>query len=274
MMMKLLSLVLLTFCACKHVTPSVSEGPGRPAPPSNQVPRSAREDMWPVQWDAAAGKLTMQINHVGDDFLYVISLPAGVGSNPIGLDRGEEGGTHLVHFERVGPKVLLIESNTRVRALGVVGLQSRQNRRQYGDCRCHRIFSERYARRRRSPPRDAAGFVFARSESQRDLLAAYQILPEEHRGGGDPDVRNARSARAARERRDARAAARDRSRASFARRTAAARLQATQARSARQRVRRRVQRLREPVHRSDRKAVDRATSTRKERSKCTNLGTC
>jgi len=71
----------------------------------------------PVDFDAAAGKLMMRINHLGDEFLYVVSLPAGVGSNPIGLDRGEMGETHLVRFERVGPKVLLIEENTRFRAL-------------------------------------------------------------------------------------------------------------------------------------------------------------
>ena len=71
----------------------------------------------PVDFDAAAGKLMMRINHLGDEFLYVVSLPAGVGSNPIGLDRGEMGETHLVRFERVGPKVLLVEENTRFRAL-------------------------------------------------------------------------------------------------------------------------------------------------------------
>src|SRR5256886_13138098 len=71
----------------------------------------------PVDFDEATGKLMMRINHLGDEFLYVVSLPAGVGSNPIGLDRGEMGETHLVRFERVGPKVLLVEENTRFRAL-------------------------------------------------------------------------------------------------------------------------------------------------------------
>jgi hypothetical protein len=71
----------------------------------------------PVEWDAANGKLLLHVNRFNDDFLYVVSLPAGVGSNPIGLDRGELSNTHLVHFERIGPKVLLIESNTQFRAL-------------------------------------------------------------------------------------------------------------------------------------------------------------
>ena len=78
---------------------------------------ASAQNFMPVEWDDSAGKLMLHINHIGSDFLYVVSLPAGVGSNPIGLDRGEEGGTHLVHFERVGPKVLLVESNTDFRAL-------------------------------------------------------------------------------------------------------------------------------------------------------------
>ena len=29
-------------------------------------------------------------------------MPAGVGSNPLGLDRGELGQTHIIRFDRVG----------------------------------------------------------------------------------------------------------------------------------------------------------------------------
>ena len=64
------------------------------------------QDFMPVEFDATTGKLMMHINHIGDEFLYVVSLPAGVGSNPIGLDRGEMGETHVVRFDRVGPNVL------------------------------------------------------------------------------------------------------------------------------------------------------------------------
>ncbi|HEX9501497.1 MAG TPA: DUF5117 domain-containing protein, partial [Thermoanaerobaculia bacterium] len=80
-------------------------------------PAPAVRGFLPVEWDAAGGKLLLHVNRLNDDFLYVVSLPAGVGSNPIGLDRGEMGETHLVHFERIGPKLLLIESNTHFRAL-------------------------------------------------------------------------------------------------------------------------------------------------------------
>lgn len=71
----------------------------------------------PLYWDAANGKMWMEISRFNTELLYQISLPAGIGSNPIGLDRGQLGGTYVVYFERVGPKVLMIQPNYRYRAL-------------------------------------------------------------------------------------------------------------------------------------------------------------
>ena len=115
--MRHLPLILL-ITACASVPSS--------APPA-QAPRSALDDktaklqkfdgLFPLYWDAENGKLLMQIHRLGEEFLYQVSLPAGVGSNPIGLDRGELGQTHIVRFDRIGPKVLLIETNYRYRAL-------------------------------------------------------------------------------------------------------------------------------------------------------------
>ncbi|MFN2576456.1 MAG: zinc-dependent metalloprotease [Pyrinomonadaceae bacterium] len=71
---------------------------------------------FPFYWDAKAGKLWLQIDKWNSDFLYVESLPAGIGSNDIGLDRGQLGQSHIVRFERTGPRVLLIASNQGFRA--------------------------------------------------------------------------------------------------------------------------------------------------------------
>ncbi|MCI0388382.1 MAG: DUF5117 domain-containing protein [Acidobacteria bacterium] len=71
----------------------------------------------PLYWDAGAGKMLMEISGFNTEMIYQVSLPAGVGSNPIGLDRGQLGGTYVVYFERVGPKVLMIQPNYRYRAL-------------------------------------------------------------------------------------------------------------------------------------------------------------
>lgn len=71
----------------------------------------------PLYWDAAAGKMWMEISRFNVELLYSGSLPAGVGSNPIGLDRGQLGDRRVVVFERVGPRVLMIQPNYRYRAL-------------------------------------------------------------------------------------------------------------------------------------------------------------
>ena len=71
----------------------------------------------PLYWDAGAGKMWMEISRFNVELLYQVSLPAGVGSNPLRLDRGQLGGTYVVYFERVGPKALMIQPNYRYRAL-------------------------------------------------------------------------------------------------------------------------------------------------------------
>jgi hypothetical protein len=70
----------------------------------------------PLYWDAAAGKLWMEIPRMGQEMIYVVSLPAGLGSNDVGLDRGQLGGERIVRFERVGPKVLMVQPNYAYRA--------------------------------------------------------------------------------------------------------------------------------------------------------------
>ncbi|HJR07534.1 MAG TPA: zinc-dependent metalloprotease [Pyrinomonadaceae bacterium] len=71
----------------------------------------------PLYWDAENGKLLMEIERFNAEFLYQVSLPTGVGSNPIGLDRGQLGSTNVVFFERTGQKVLLVRPNYRFRAI-------------------------------------------------------------------------------------------------------------------------------------------------------------
>lgn len=68
-------------------------------------------------WDAREGKLWLQIDKWNTPFLYYESLPNGVGSNDVGLDRGKPGKTNVVHFERSGPRILLVAENERYRAI-------------------------------------------------------------------------------------------------------------------------------------------------------------
>ena len=70
-----------------------------------------------VYRDSAKGRILLGVHQFDQPFLLISSLPWGVGSNDIGLDRGQSGESHLVEFRRIGPRVLLIEDNTRFRAV-------------------------------------------------------------------------------------------------------------------------------------------------------------
>src|SRR6266567_137331 len=100
-----------------------AQGRGNPdgpkAPPTIAEKISSMQKFpgyFPFYWDAKAGKVWLEIDKWNSDFLYVESLPAGIGSNDIGLDRGQLGQSYIVRFERIGPRVLLIASNQGYRA--------------------------------------------------------------------------------------------------------------------------------------------------------------
>ena len=68
-------------------------------------------------YDEKQDKIFLVVDKFDTEFLYVNSLPAGIGSNDIGLDRGQLGDDRIVKFERRGPKVLMIQPNYRFRAI-------------------------------------------------------------------------------------------------------------------------------------------------------------
>jgi Met-zincin/Domain of unknown function (DUF5117) len=108
-----LSLVLL-FCMASFAQPRTD---ARTSTITERVASMQKfPGYFPFYWDAKAGKLWLEIDKWNSEFLYVESLPAGIGSNDIGLDRGQVGQAHIVRFERVGPRVLLIASNEGYRA--------------------------------------------------------------------------------------------------------------------------------------------------------------
>ena len=70
-----------------------------------------------VYRDAAKGRVLLGVHELDTPFLLVTSLPWGLGSNDVGLDRGQSGESHLVEFRRAGPRLLLVEDNTKFRAV-------------------------------------------------------------------------------------------------------------------------------------------------------------
>ena len=71
---------------------------------------------FPLYWDERAGTLYLEIARFDSDFLFSNGLSAGLGSNDIGLDRGRGGQGRVVQFQRVGPRVFLIQNNQSFRS--------------------------------------------------------------------------------------------------------------------------------------------------------------
>ena len=92
----------------KKETPTITE----------KTEKMERTDgFYPFYYSVDEGKVYLEIGRWKEDFLYVNSLAAGLGSNDIGLDRNQLGDTRVVYFERVGPKVLLHQRNLDYRAV-------------------------------------------------------------------------------------------------------------------------------------------------------------
>ena len=70
----------------------------------------------PMYWDDAGGRIWLEIAQWDTDVLHATGIGAGLGSNDIGIDRGQLAGSRVVRFHRVGPKVLMIQPNYRFRA--------------------------------------------------------------------------------------------------------------------------------------------------------------
>jgi hypothetical protein len=68
-------------------------------------------------YDNSSDKIFIKIENLNEEFLYVNSLAAGIGSNDIGLDRGQIGTTAVVKFIKAGNKLLLIQPNLDYRAV-------------------------------------------------------------------------------------------------------------------------------------------------------------
>jgi len=110
-----LSIVLCVFSNC----PLGGASPASESPQSlsQKVAGFERKDgLFPLDWDAKDGKLYLEIPETEKDFLLLDQLPYGLGSNDIGLDRGQLGQGRVVHFSRVGNKILLIAPNLSYRS--------------------------------------------------------------------------------------------------------------------------------------------------------------
>jgi hypothetical protein len=103
-------------CASAQSTPAQAT-PQQPA--QSIAARTAgfekRDGFIPLYLDAKQGKLYAELPRDGARALFWTSLATGLGSNPVGLDRGASGDEQVVRFDRQGDRVLMVFENNAFR---------------------------------------------------------------------------------------------------------------------------------------------------------------
>ena len=103
-------------------TPASPERSAAAQPPANPLQNTvAQEGLVPVHVDLRGGRILLSLpapdaDGIAGRFIYVASLETGLGSAPIGLDRGLAGGARILVFRRVGRRILAEIENARFRA--------------------------------------------------------------------------------------------------------------------------------------------------------------
>lgn len=125
------SLYLTIFLAVAPASAAPPQPAAAPAAESEGLPAIAgktaglerREGLLVTYLDAKRGRLWLEVpppsgprGEVGS-YLYVEGLLSGLGSNPVGLDRGQLGDTRVVTLRRLGGRVLVEQQNLAFRAL-------------------------------------------------------------------------------------------------------------------------------------------------------------
>lgn len=115
---------IVALAATLITTPVFAQGRGNQeaggAPPSiaERTKNLKKIDgFFPLYWDENAGKLYVEIPKLDTEVLYSTGMATGLGSNDIGIDRGQTTGSRIVKFEKAGPRILMVQPNYQFRAL-------------------------------------------------------------------------------------------------------------------------------------------------------------
>ena len=167
---------------------------------------------FPLYWDERTGQLWLEMSRFDTEVLHSSRLRCGPRlERHRPRSRRPAPARASSSFERVGPKVLLVQPNLqfravgasaaearagggRVRAVGAVGLHGGRRDQRAACSSTPPTSSCATPRRRRAP---ASRALPRRPDAQRDLPADDAELPEEHRDGGRADVRDSARRRAA-----------------------------------------------------------------------------
>ena len=124
------ALVLIAGCGTTTPTPPSPEPAATRTPPPEPEPgplekfvegKERLEGLFDVILDREAAKVWLEFPPAGDDgrvaeVLYVEGLAHGLGSNPVGLDRGRIGSTRVVELHRIGRRLYVVQPNLGFRA--------------------------------------------------------------------------------------------------------------------------------------------------------------
>lgn len=109
---RLCGVALIALAFSSAVPSPLSAAPGAAA----TAPAARVDGFIPFTFDAARGKVLMEISAFDTDVLYYVSAATGGGSVELPLDRGVLDSA-VIHFQRAGGKVLVVEQNLKYRSL-------------------------------------------------------------------------------------------------------------------------------------------------------------
>ena len=115
--MRRLALLLLVPCILPAQQPAPAADRGVATSIAARTQGLERRDGFiPVYTDARQGRLLLEIPRDSTRLLFFVSQATGLGSNPIGIDRGASGMDQVARFERSGDRMIVVFENWAYRS--------------------------------------------------------------------------------------------------------------------------------------------------------------
>lgn len=114
-MMKLRLSLMAVLATLLVAGPSAAQQPAPSGIAGKTAGMEKRDGFIPVYLDNKEGKILLEIPRDSMRTLMMFSMATGLGSNPIGIDRGANGGEYVARFDRSGGKVLVVFENWNYR---------------------------------------------------------------------------------------------------------------------------------------------------------------
>jgi hypothetical protein len=114
-LIKFAALLLLSGCASATTKPAQSPAPVQSTIAAKTAGMERRDGFIPLYLDAKQGKIYVELPRDSMRALMFVALATGLGSNPIGLDRGAGGDNFVARFDRNGDKILVVFENWNYR---------------------------------------------------------------------------------------------------------------------------------------------------------------